>query len=168
MTSSWEGKSRWPGVVLGKIKSLWSTSQGTASDGLNQLIDPPRSSKADGLNRLVNSPRKAKYLGLEHFNRPTGRMILTTACCTGFHFVCFSIIYLHIDLSLKETKQKKQIDVKLILSISINSNFDAKEIIKLNGGIFIPQKEENLMINDYLLATSQIKFALKGTAQFPA
>ncbi|XP_031847476.1 zinc-RING finger and ankyrin repeat domain-containing protein rolling pebbles isoform X1 [Nomia melanderi] len=40
MTSSWEGKSRWPGVVLGKIKSLWSNSQGTASDGLNQLIEP--------------------------------------------------------------------------------------------------------------------------------
>ncbi|XP_015435614.1 PREDICTED: LOW QUALITY PROTEIN: protein TANC2 [Dufourea novaeangliae] len=40
MTSSWEGKSRWPGVVLGKIKSLWSNSQGTANDGLNQLIDP--------------------------------------------------------------------------------------------------------------------------------
>ncbi|XP_020294791.1 protein TANC2 isoform X2 [Pseudomyrmex gracilis] len=36
MTSSWEG--RWPGVVLGKIKSLWSSSQGTANDGLNQLI----------------------------------------------------------------------------------------------------------------------------------
>ncbi|XP_076295761.1 zinc-RING finger and ankyrin repeat domain-containing protein rolling pebbles isoform X2 [Lasioglossum baleicum] len=40
MTSSWEGKSRWPGVVLGKIKSLWSNSQGTTSDGLNQLIEP--------------------------------------------------------------------------------------------------------------------------------
>ncbi|XP_033361933.1 protein TANC2-like isoform X2 [Bombus vosnesenskii] len=40
MASSWEGKSRWPGVVLGKIKSLWSNSQGTANDGLNQLIDP--------------------------------------------------------------------------------------------------------------------------------
>ncbi|XP_076632081.1 zinc-RING finger and ankyrin repeat domain-containing protein rolling pebbles isoform X1 [Colletes latitarsis] len=39
MASSWEGKSRWPGVVLGKIKSLWSNSQGTANDGLNQLID---------------------------------------------------------------------------------------------------------------------------------
>lgn len=38
MTSSFEGKARWPGVVLGKIKSLWSSSQGTASDGLNQLI----------------------------------------------------------------------------------------------------------------------------------
>lgn len=38
MTTSWEGKSRWPGVVLGKIKSLWSSSQGTANDGLNQLI----------------------------------------------------------------------------------------------------------------------------------
>ncbi|KAL0115997.1 hypothetical protein PUN28_011102 [Cardiocondyla obscurior] len=40
MTSSLEGKARWPGVVLGKIKSLWSSSQGTANDGLNQLIDP--------------------------------------------------------------------------------------------------------------------------------
>ncbi|XP_043518370.1 protein TANC2 isoform X2 [Frieseomelitta varia] len=40
MATSWEGKSRWPGVVLGKIKSLWSNSQGTANDGLNQLIDP--------------------------------------------------------------------------------------------------------------------------------
>nr|XP_050866440.1 protein TANC2 isoform X1 [Vespula vulgaris] len=39
MASSWEGKSRWPGLVLGKIKSLWSNSQGTANDGLNQLID---------------------------------------------------------------------------------------------------------------------------------
>ncbi|XP_029056445.1 protein TANC2 isoform X1 [Osmia bicornis bicornis] len=39
MASSWEGRSRWPGVVLGKIKSLWSNSQGTANDGLNQLID---------------------------------------------------------------------------------------------------------------------------------
>ncbi|CAK9795133.1 Protein TANC2 [Anthophora plagiata] len=39
MASSWEGKSRWPGVVLGKIKSLWSNSQGTTNDGLNQLID---------------------------------------------------------------------------------------------------------------------------------
>ncbi|XP_076174801.1 zinc-RING finger and ankyrin repeat domain-containing protein rolling pebbles isoform X2 [Ptiloglossa arizonensis] len=39
MASSWEGKSRWPGVVLGKIKSLWSNSQGTANDGLNQLIN---------------------------------------------------------------------------------------------------------------------------------
>ncbi|XP_012226066.1 protein TANC2 isoform X3 [Linepithema humile] len=38
MTSSWEGKAKWPGVVLGKIKSLWSSSQGTANDGLNQLI----------------------------------------------------------------------------------------------------------------------------------
>ncbi|XP_024892258.1 protein TANC2 isoform X1 [Temnothorax curvispinosus] len=38
MTSSLEGKTRWPGVVLGKIKSLWSSSQGTANDGLNQLI----------------------------------------------------------------------------------------------------------------------------------
>ncbi|XP_039314116.1 protein TANC2 isoform X3 [Solenopsis invicta] len=38
MTSSLEGKARWPGVVLGKIKSLWSSSQGTANDGLNQLI----------------------------------------------------------------------------------------------------------------------------------
>ncbi|XP_072759305.1 protein TANC2 isoform X1 [Anoplolepis gracilipes] len=38
MTSSLEGKVKWPGVVLGKIKSLWSSSQGTASDGLNQLI----------------------------------------------------------------------------------------------------------------------------------
>ncbi|KYN40810.1 Protein TANC2 [Trachymyrmex septentrionalis] len=37
-TSSMEGKARWPGVVLGKIKSLWSSSQGTANDGLNQLI----------------------------------------------------------------------------------------------------------------------------------
>ncbi|KAG7190367.1 hypothetical protein KM043_006477 [Ampulex compressa] len=40
MASSWEGKSRWPGVVLGKIKSLWSSSQGSANDGLNQLIEP--------------------------------------------------------------------------------------------------------------------------------
>ncbi|XP_032688832.1 protein TANC2 isoform X2 [Odontomachus brunneus] len=39
MTTSWEGKARWPGVVLGKIKSLWNSSQGTANDGLNQLID---------------------------------------------------------------------------------------------------------------------------------
>ncbi|XP_063983785.1 protein TANC2 isoform X2 [Diachasmimorpha longicaudata] len=70
MTSSWEGTTRWPGVVLGKIKSLWSTSQGTASDGLNQLIDPPRS-KADNNNRLVNAPRKNKILGLEQFNRAT-------------------------------------------------------------------------------------------------
>jgi len=38
-TSSMEGKARWPGVVLGKIKSLWSSSQGTANDGLNQLIN---------------------------------------------------------------------------------------------------------------------------------
>ncbi|XP_025157135.1 protein TANC2 isoform X3 [Harpegnathos saltator] len=38
MTTSWEGKARWPGVVLGKIKSLWNSSQGTANDGLNQLI----------------------------------------------------------------------------------------------------------------------------------
>ncbi|XP_011644228.1 protein TANC2 isoform X3 [Pogonomyrmex barbatus] len=38
MTSSLERKARWPGVVLGKIKSLWSNSQGTANDGLNQLI----------------------------------------------------------------------------------------------------------------------------------
>lgn len=38
MTTSWEGKANWPGVVLGKIKSLWSSSQGTANDGLNQLI----------------------------------------------------------------------------------------------------------------------------------
>ncbi|XP_011864854.1 PREDICTED: protein TANC2 isoform X2 [Vollenhovia emeryi] len=38
MTSSLEGKASWPGVVLGKIKSLWSSSQGTANDGLNQLI----------------------------------------------------------------------------------------------------------------------------------
>ncbi|XP_018398120.1 PREDICTED: protein TANC2 [Cyphomyrmex costatus] len=37
-TTSLEGKTRWPGVVLGKIKSLWSNSQGTANDGLNQLI----------------------------------------------------------------------------------------------------------------------------------
>ncbi|XP_011302998.1 protein TANC2 isoform X2 [Fopius arisanus] len=71
MTSSWEGTSRWPGVVLGKIKSLWSTNQGTASDGLNQLIDPPRIPKSDGLNRLVNAPKKSKILILEHFKRPT-------------------------------------------------------------------------------------------------
>ncbi|XP_024892262.1 protein TANC2 isoform X3 [Temnothorax curvispinosus] len=36
--SALSGKTRWPGVVLGKIKSLWSSSQGTANDGLNQLI----------------------------------------------------------------------------------------------------------------------------------
>lgn len=56
MTSSWEGKSRWPGVVLGKIKSLWSTSHGTASDGLNQLIDStalPNKVNDDGLNQLA-------------------------------------------------------------------------------------------------------------------
>ncbi|XP_058796841.1 protein TANC2 [Phymastichus coffea] len=39
MTTSWEGKSQWPGAVLGKIRSLWSNSQGSANDGLNQLID---------------------------------------------------------------------------------------------------------------------------------
>ncbi|XP_031779288.1 protein TANC2 isoform X2 [Nasonia vitripennis] len=39
MTASWEGKSQWPGLVLGKIRSLWSSSQGSTSDGLNQLID---------------------------------------------------------------------------------------------------------------------------------
>ncbi|XP_033222043.1 protein TANC2 isoform X3 [Belonocnema kinseyi] len=39
MTNSWEGKSRWTGFVLGKIKSLWSSSQGTTNDGLNQLVD---------------------------------------------------------------------------------------------------------------------------------
>ncbi|XP_043488120.1 protein TANC2 isoform X2 [Polistes fuscatus] len=48
MVSSWEGKSRWPGLVLGKIKSLWSNSQGTANDGLNQLIDS--SNKLAGRN----------------------------------------------------------------------------------------------------------------------
>lgn len=69
MTSSWEGKSRWPGVVLGKIKSLWSTSQGSASDGLNQLIgssgskvsdplsDNPIKSN-DGLNQLIVAANK--------------------------------------------------------------------------------------------------------------
>ncbi|XP_043290037.1 protein TANC2 isoform X2 [Venturia canescens] len=51
MTSSWEGKSRWPGVVLGKIKSLWSTSQGSTSDGLNQLIDSSSSKIDNGLVR---------------------------------------------------------------------------------------------------------------------
>lgn len=51
MTSSWEGKSKWPGVVLGKIKSLWSTSQGTTNDGLNQLIDSS-SKNADELDGL--------------------------------------------------------------------------------------------------------------------
>ena len=39
MTNSWEGKSRWTGSVLGKIKNLWSSSQGTTSVGLNQLVD---------------------------------------------------------------------------------------------------------------------------------
>ncbi|XP_051163378.1 protein TANC2 isoform X2 [Leptopilina boulardi] len=39
MTTSLEGKSRWTGIVLGKIKNLWSSSQGTASNGLNQLVD---------------------------------------------------------------------------------------------------------------------------------
>ncbi|KAK0089572.1 hypothetical protein PV325_006701 [Microctonus aethiopoides] len=51
MTSSWEGKSKWPGVVLGKIKSLWSTSQGTTNDGLNQLIDSS-SKNADELDGM--------------------------------------------------------------------------------------------------------------------
>ncbi|XP_074093654.1 zinc-RING finger and ankyrin repeat domain-containing protein rolling pebbles isoform X1 [Cotesia typhae] len=55
MTNSWEETSKWPGVVLGKIKSLWSTSQGTANDGLNQLIDPP--TKDDRLTRLVTPTR---------------------------------------------------------------------------------------------------------------
>ncbi|XP_044005263.1 protein TANC2 isoform X2 [Aphidius gifuensis] len=55
MTSSWEGKSKWPGVVLGKIKSLWSTSHGTASDGLNQLIDSPTNKNHD---RHINTPTK--------------------------------------------------------------------------------------------------------------
>lgn len=61
MTNSWEGTSKWPGVVLGKIKSLWSTSQGTANDGLNQLIDPPtkddRLNQNDRLTRLVTPTR---------------------------------------------------------------------------------------------------------------
>lgn len=39
MTNSWEGKSRWTGFVLGKIKTLWSSSQGTTNGGLNQLVD---------------------------------------------------------------------------------------------------------------------------------
>lgn len=39
MTASWEGKSQWPGLVVGKIRSLWSNTQGSTSDGLNQLID---------------------------------------------------------------------------------------------------------------------------------
>jgi len=53
MTSSWEGKARWPGVVLGKIKSLWSSSQGTANDGLNQLIGS--SNKIAGRETLLES-----------------------------------------------------------------------------------------------------------------
>ncbi|OXU24414.1 hypothetical protein TSAR_008506 [Trichomalopsis sarcophagae] len=48
MTASWEGKSQWPGLVLGKIRSLWSSSQGSTSDGLNQLIDA--SDKLPGRN----------------------------------------------------------------------------------------------------------------------
>ncbi|CAB0033543.1 unnamed protein product [Trichogramma brassicae] len=39
MTASWEGKSQWPGAVLGKIRSLWSSSQGSSQCGLNQLIE---------------------------------------------------------------------------------------------------------------------------------
>ncbi|XP_012528978.2 protein TANC2 isoform X3 [Monomorium pharaonis] len=38
MTSSLEERTKWPGVVLGKIKSLWNNSQGTVNNGLNQLI----------------------------------------------------------------------------------------------------------------------------------
>lgn len=53
MTSSLEGKARWPGIVLGKIKSLWSSSQGTASNGLNQLIGS--SGKIAGRETLSNS-----------------------------------------------------------------------------------------------------------------
>lgn len=48
MTTSWEGKSQWPGAVLGKIRSLWSNSQGSTNDGLNQLIDA--SNKLPGRN----------------------------------------------------------------------------------------------------------------------
>lgn len=56
MTTSWEGKSRWPGLVLGKIKSLWSNSQGSANDGLNQLI---------GVSRKV--PGRIDLLFLVHY-----------------------------------------------------------------------------------------------------
>lgn len=86
MTTSWEGTSRWPGVVLGKIKSLWSTSQGTASDGLNQLIDPP--TKDDRLTRLVTPTRKVTDVAASQqfaSNRgATGRIIYSS--CGFFYF----------------------------------------------------------------------------------
>lgn len=92
MTSSWEGKSRWPGVVLGKIKSLWSSSQGSTSDGLNQLIDSS-SSKIDtgvvrnsvkvheGLNQLIVSSNKA-----------TGRSCSLTHVWHFFSCVLFCVL----------------------------------------------------------------------------
>lgn len=48
MTTSWEVKSRWPGVVLGKIKNLWNNSEGTANDGLNQLVHDDAPIKSTG------------------------------------------------------------------------------------------------------------------------
>lgn len=75
MTSSWEGKSRWPGVVLGKIKSLWSTTQGTANDGLNQLIAPP--GKDESLNELVTPVRKVNNQ-FSPIVRITGRRFFST------------------------------------------------------------------------------------------
>lgn len=92
MTSSWEGKSKWPGVVLGKIKSLWSTSHGTASDGLNQLID---SSTNKNHNRHINTPTKI-IEGLNQLSFNKGRQILFSVV---FYFLiyrnafCFFVFY---------------------------------------------------------------------------
>ncbi|XP_015600878.1 protein TANC1 isoform X2 [Cephus cinctus] len=67
MTSSWEGKSRWPGVVLGKIKSLWSSSQGSTSDGLNQLIgssDKVTDDEGGNVKPLSSKTRKSSQSDL--------------------------------------------------------------------------------------------------------
>ncbi|XP_012146768.2 zinc-RING finger and ankyrin repeat domain-containing protein rolling pebbles [Megachile rotundata] len=66
MASSWEGRSRWPGVVLGKIKSLWSNSQGTANDGLNQLIQRSKVTDDEGgcVKPLSSKTRKSSQSDL--------------------------------------------------------------------------------------------------------
>ncbi|XP_048506587.1 protein TANC2 isoform X2 [Athalia rosae] len=70
MTSSWEGKSRWPGLVLGKIKSLWSSSEGTTSDGLNQLISSTEKNTDDeGANVRPLSSRTKKCLQSDLYMR---------------------------------------------------------------------------------------------------
>ncbi|XP_014467321.1 PREDICTED: protein TANC2 isoform X1 [Dinoponera quadriceps] len=66
MTTSLEGKARWPGVVLGKIKSLWNSSQGTANDGLNQLIGSSKIADDEGgcVKPLSSKTRKSSQSDL--------------------------------------------------------------------------------------------------------